>query len=177
MENWIHLKFMKYLNDNKLPHEKQSGFRAGHLTESALIRLIDSWLKAINESKFVGCVMIDFQKAFNLVDHAVLLWKLKYINVGKVLYLGLNHTFRKCPLSIQNLILKTKLAVIHKGLFLDNFWFINDLPLKPQNIVASTDLYADATTIYVIQNDKQVFENNLQKSLVRLQQWCKENGM
>ena len=83
MENWIHLKFMKYLNDNKLPHEKQSGFRAGHLTESALIRLIDSWLKAINESKFVGCVMIDFQKAFNLVDHAVLLKKLEIYKCGE----------------------------------------------------------------------------------------------
>ena len=111
MEKWIHLKFMKYLNDNKLLHEKQSGFRAGHSTESALILLIDSWLKAINEGKFVGCVMIDFRKAFDLVDHAVLLKKLEIKNVGKVLYLGLNHTYlrehRKCPLSIQNLILKT----------------------------------------------------------------------
>ena len=35
MEKWIHLKFMNYLNDNKLLHEKQSGFRAGHSTESA----------------------------------------------------------------------------------------------------------------------------------------------
>ena len=55
--------------------------------------------------------------------------------------------------------------------------FINDLPLKLQNIVASTDLYADDTTIYDIQYDKQVLENNLQRSLVLLQQWCKENGM
>ena len=39
------------------------------------IILIDSWLKAINEGKFVGCVMIDFRKAFDLVDHAVLLKK------------------------------------------------------------------------------------------------------
>ena len=77
MEKWIHLKFMNYLNDNKLLHEKQSGFRAGHSTESAFILLIDSWLKAINEGKFVGCVMIDFRKAFDLVDHAVLLKKLE----------------------------------------------------------------------------------------------------
>ena len=38
-------------------------------------------------------------------------------------------------------------------------------------------LYADDTTIYDIQYDKQVLENNLQRSLVLLQQWCKENGM
>ena len=63
----------------------------------------------------------------------------------------------------------------HKGLFLDHFFiFINDLLLKFQNIVVSTDLYADDTTIYDIQYDKQVLENNLQRSLVLLQQWCKE---
>ena len=83
IEKWIHLNFMKYLNDNKLLHEKQSGFRAGHSTESALILLIDSWLKAINEGKFVGCVMIDFRKAFDLVDHAVLLKKLEIYKCGK----------------------------------------------------------------------------------------------
>ena len=42
-------EIMKYLNDNKLLYEKQSGFRAGHSTESDFIFLIDSWLKAINE--------------------------------------------------------------------------------------------------------------------------------
>ena len=33
MEKLIYLKFMKYLNDNKLLHEKQRGFKAGHSTE------------------------------------------------------------------------------------------------------------------------------------------------
>ena len=46
--------------------------------------------------------------------------------------------------------------------------FISDLPLKLQNIVASTDLNADDTSIY--DYDKQVLENNLQRSLVLLQQ-------
>ena len=41
MEKWIHLKFMKYINDNKLLHEKLSNFRAGNSTESALIYLLD----------------------------------------------------------------------------------------------------------------------------------------
>ena len=55
MRKWIHLKFMKYLNDNKLLHEKQSGFRAGHSTGSALVILIASWLKAINEGICLLC--------------------------------------------------------------------------------------------------------------------------
>ena len=35
----------------------------------ALILMIDSWLKAINEGDMVGCVLVDFRKAFDLVDH------------------------------------------------------------------------------------------------------------
>ena len=68
---------MSYLNSHKLLHEKQSGFREGHSAESALILMIDSWLKAINDGKFVGCLMVDFRKAFDLVDHSLLLQKLK----------------------------------------------------------------------------------------------------
>ena len=68
---------MSFLNNHNLLHEKQSGFRAGHSTESALISMIDSWLKAMNDGKYVGCLMIDFRKAFDLVDHSILLQKLK----------------------------------------------------------------------------------------------------
>ena len=184
MEKWIHLKFMNYLNDNRLLHEKQSGFRAGHSTESALILLIDSWLKAINEGKLVGCVMIDFRKAFDLVDHAVLLKKLEIYKCGKsaLSWFKSYLSTRTQKVSIKHSKSDTENITcgVPQGSILGPLLFlifINDLPLKLQNIVASTDLYADDTTIYDIQYDKQVLENNLQRSLILLQQWCKENGM
>ena len=37
--------------------------------------MTDTWLKAINEGKLVGCAMIDFHKAFDLVDRQLLLKK------------------------------------------------------------------------------------------------------
>ena len=39
--------------------------------------MTESWLKAINEGKIVGCVLVDFRKAFDLVDHRIFLKKLK----------------------------------------------------------------------------------------------------
>ena len=77
IEKWIQKHLMSFLNNHNLLHEKQSGFREGHSTESALILMIDSWLKAINDEKFDGCLMVDFRKAFDLVDHNILLQKLK----------------------------------------------------------------------------------------------------
>ena len=77
IEKWIHKQLMTFLNSYSLLHKQQSGFREDHSTESALILMIDSWLKAINDWKFVGCIMVDFRKAFDLVDHNLLLQKLR----------------------------------------------------------------------------------------------------
>ena len=66
-----------FLNSYSLLYKNQSGFTVGHSTESALISMIYSWLKAINDGNFVGCIMVDFRKAFDLVDHNILLKKLR----------------------------------------------------------------------------------------------------
>ena len=68
----------KYLNEYNLLHQSQSGFRSKHSTESAIVRMVDSCLKAVNDGKLTGCVMVDFRKAFDLVDHKILLNKLKW---------------------------------------------------------------------------------------------------
>ena len=78
IEKWIVTHLMSYLNKYQLLHKNQSGFCKNHSTESALILMTDTWLKAINEGKLVGCAMIDFRKAFDLVDHKLLLNKLDF---------------------------------------------------------------------------------------------------
>ena len=53
--------------------------------------------------------------------------------------------------------------------------FINDLHLYTNNVF--TDLYADDTTVYDIQDSMEQIESNLQSALNDLQIWCKSNGM
>ena len=55
----------------------KSGFRPVHSTESALTLMTENWLKALNEGKIMGEAMVDFKKAFNLVDPSLLLEKIK----------------------------------------------------------------------------------------------------
>ena len=43
--------------------------------------------------------------------------------------------------------------------------------------VHSIDLYADDTTIYDMQSDLETLQSNLQYPLIKLQNWCKQNGM
>ena len=63
-------------------HKFQSGFRSGHSTETALTLMTERWLKAINDGNIVGTIMIDFRKAFDLVDHDLLIHKLSLYKCG-----------------------------------------------------------------------------------------------
>ena len=45
--------------------------------------MINKLLDAINSSQMIGMVMIDFRKAFDLVDHTLLLKKLKYYKISE----------------------------------------------------------------------------------------------
>ena len=87
IEKWIATKLMSCLDKYALLHKNQSGFGKNHSTESALILMMDTWLKAINEGKLVGCAMIDFRKTFDLVDHDLLLKKCVF--KGSIIYIEL----------------------------------------------------------------------------------------
>ena len=145
--------------------------------------MTERWLKAINEGEIVGTIMVDFRKAFDLVDHDLLLHKLS-LHVYKC---GTN------VLRLMTLYLKSRAQVVSVhgtksnvgevssgGLILGPLlflFFINDLPLVLSKNVSATDLHADDTTIYDIQSDLETLRSNLQESLIILQRWCRENGM
>ena len=65
-----------------LLYELQSAFRAGYPTESALISLTDHILFNLDEDKLSGMVFVDFRKAFDVVDHQLLLTKLRLYRVS-----------------------------------------------------------------------------------------------
>ena len=67
---------MGYLNKYKHLYENQSGFRPKHSSQTALIKLIDKWMKRIDNGDIKGTLFLEFRKAFDLVDHEILLNKL-----------------------------------------------------------------------------------------------------
>ena len=78
-----------------LIHENQSGFRSKRSCQTALIRLVDQWMTCIDKGDIVGTLFIDFRKAFDLVDHSILLKKnFLIINSNILLLIYLLHTFK-----------------------------------------------------------------------------------
>ena len=184
IEKWVENQFSKYLNEFNLLHKTQSGFRPKHSTESALILMIDSWLKAINEGKIIGCVLVDFRKAFDLVDHHILLKKLQCYKCNESCLSWFDSYLSQRTQRVSlNSTLSDPSEVIYgvpQGSILGPLLFllfINDLPLFLQNNSTFVDLYADDTTVYYIDQDKSALERHLQSSLDSLQKWCRQNGM
>ena len=67
---------MGFLNKYDLIHKNQSGFRLKHSCQTALIKLIDQWMSCIDKGDIVGTLFLDFRKAFDLIDHSILIKKL-----------------------------------------------------------------------------------------------------
>ena len=67
----------QYLNENGLLHSGQSGFRSLHSTLTALLETNDSWCVNIDRGLLNGVIFIDLKKAFDNIDHEIILKKLK----------------------------------------------------------------------------------------------------
>lgn len=65
-----------HLSSNCLLYSHQSGFRFGHSTETLLLYCTDEWYKAIDSRQYVTVLLLDVAKAFDTVNHALLLSKL-----------------------------------------------------------------------------------------------------
>jgi len=74
--SFIHGQLYKHLQDNDILDPAQFGFRPGHSTQEALVSLVEEWREAVDDDKLVGSVLIDLNKAFDTVDHQILLRKL-----------------------------------------------------------------------------------------------------
>ena len=81
LERHVNLHLMAYLELNSLFYFRQSGLREHHSCQTALIKIIHDRLSAINPNKIAGSLFLDFSKAFDLVDHSLLIHKLKLYNI------------------------------------------------------------------------------------------------
>ena len=76
-EKIVYKYVVDFLDDNNIFYQYQFGFRKHHSTSHAIITLVERVTKALDTGKYIVGVFLDLKKAFDTVDHSILLKKLE----------------------------------------------------------------------------------------------------
>jgi len=80
-EKLVNKRLLDFLETNNVLYEHQYGFRKQYSTKLSLINLINDVIKSIDTGSITPAIFIDFQKAFDTIDHAILCGKLKHYGI------------------------------------------------------------------------------------------------
>jgi ribonuclease P/MRP protein subunit RPP40 len=170
------------LTIHNLLHPSQSGFRPQHSCHTALTKIIDEWLSALDNGQVIGTVFLDLQKAFDIVDHNILLKKLRIYKCddSAVEWFSsyLSTRTQKVCIGNSSSSARTVESGVPQGSILGPLLFllfINDMPLSLAH--SQPDLFADDTTVHKADTNICEIQRCLNADMINICNWCRNNGM
>jgi len=170
---------------NHILVNEQFGFRHGLSTNVASYNLTKNILTALNNKFLVGGIFCDLQKAFDYVNHDILLSKMECYGIsGKANNLIKSSLHGRCQRTLVDYDSKkyySKWEIftdrIPQGSILGPLLFllyINDIPHVISDI-SNPILCADDTSLMITNSDKQMFEKNINTAFLQLNKWFNSN--
>ena len=177
LEKIVHNQYMTYLEQHNILDEMQGGFRKNKSTISTIVGLTDDLYTSINQGDTTSVVFIDFRKAFDSIDHQILVAKIATTGVNdlSVKWFQSYLTNRSQITVANNIVSKpNKLSYgVPQGSILGPLLFlvfINDL--RSSIRYSNHWLYADDACLYTTGPSPPTNQKNLQADLLSLIDWC-----
>ena len=152
-ERAISNQLVDHFDHNKLFYTSQHGFRGRHSTETATLELTNNIIKDLDSNNNPACVYMDLSKAFDTINHNILLGKLKNYGLDDIsLQLMTSYLSLRKQYVTFNSVCSTTLDIstgVPQGSILGPILFIvymNDLPNCSSFF--HPVIYADDTTLY-----------------------------
>ena len=165
-ERLIYNQVYEYLIANQLLASCQSGFRPLHSTSTALLEATNNWSMNIDNGLLNGVVFIDLKKAFDTINHKILLSKLANYGLDQKtlrwFHSYLDHRAQKCSVNGSLSNASTLDCGVPQGSIIGPLLFliyINDLPNCLST--ASARMFADDTSLKVVLPKTQINLNKL----------------
>ena len=182
LEKIVHSRVYGFLSRENVLTNAQGGFRRGHSTVNTLACFTDDIRRELNVGNNTIAAFIDLRKAFDTVDHSVLLLKIKHYGINSDNYHWFeNYLDDRFQTVFANGILSTKEKItcgVPQGSILGPLLFliyVNDVVKCIKN--CKIKLYADDTVIYTAKHNFQLASNMIQEDLDCYSTWCKQNKL
>ena len=182
LEKIMHRGITNYIENNNLLSDNQSGFRKNYSTVKSIVDFNDNIFENMNNGLVTAAVFIDLRKAFDTVNHSILLKKLDKLGIKDIMYKWCkNYLSDRQQKTLANGINSDYLKItcgVPQGSVLGPLFFliyINDIVNRIGNEYIK--LYADDTVIFVEGNNELELQNKMQGLLDIFSQWCKENKL
>ena len=182
IEKLMHKRLYNFLNEHSILFSNQFGFRKNNSTSTALIQITEKIKESIDKSKY-GCgIFIDLRKAFDTVNHSILLSKMEHYGARDTALEWfksyLSNRKQYVYSNGESSQLKDITCGVPQGSVLGPLLFliyINDLP----NISKLLQflLFADDTNIYYEAESSEQLEQVINKELKKLHTWLMVNRL
>ena len=184
LEKAVHMQLYSYLRDNNLLSQKQFGFRLNSSTVTASAMFTDKTLSAMDKGQLTGAVFIDLTKAFDTVNHSILLSKLcslGVLNDSPAYNWFESYLSNRCQVTVCNGTKSCPETVqigVPQGSILGPLLFtlyINDLPDYLEH--CDVTLYADDTVLFISDKSLHNIKSYMNSDLEKLNNWLKLNHL
>ena len=181
-ERVLYGQLYQYLDENKLLFLHQSGFRSLHSCVTYLLKSTNDWYTDIDGGNVNAVVFIDLKKAFDTVDHSILLEKLSLYGIRGIelewFRSYLNGRQQCCTVNGHISKIESIRYGVPQGSCLGPLLFlmyINDLPLSLDNAKVTT--YTDDTSISYSSKSVDAINSAINDDLSNLRLWLEGNKL